>query len=65
MQILHLMVASDEEPLILMAEPDDVCVMDISQRLAVFVSKPFMESLHSESRRPKSDSDGGGRKPFV
>jgi hypothetical protein len=64
-EILHLVISGYEHPSVLVAKVDDFRILYILSELAVLISKPFMESLYSETCRSEARGDGLGCEAFV
>jgi hypothetical protein len=64
-EILHLVIPGYEHPSVLMAKMDDFRILHVLSELAIRTSKPFMESLYSETCRSEACSDGLGCEAFV
>lgn len=63
--VLHLVVAGDQQPAVLVAEPDHFQIRNIPQWLASLITEPFGEPLNCESSCRQTLGYGRSRKALV
>jgi len=63
--VLHLVVAGDQQPAVLVAEPDHFRIRNIPQWLASLITEPFGEPLNCESSCRQTLGYGRSRKALV